>query len=284
MISGVCRCTPPTWYADGRAERSRSRAGRCAGVLPAPDGADGEHGDEVVGLDHARARCPGPAPRVIAVTLQPGTAIRVAPTRLLALFGAHRIQDQLGQAVRPGAVSTRRRRTPPSRLGSVSRWSAPQSMTRTSSGSSAVTSPDLPCGSARKTTSAAESTSAVVSCSTRWASETQVRVDGDERLAGVLVRGDDGHLELGMGGEQAQQLAACVAARAGDGNGAGTWINLRFDGSGFGSSMSTEAATSRRCCGSAQRRRRESARATETTGSVAPDVVLRQVHDSYPTG
>jgi hypothetical protein len=45
----------------------------------------------------------------------------------------------------------------------------------------------------------------------------EVRVDSRQRLPGVLVRGDDGHLELGMRGEQPEQLSAGVSARAGDG-------------------------------------------------------------------
>ena len=52
-ISGVCRWTPPTWYADAEPEislASRSVRRRLAGAR----GADREHGDQVVGRDDAR--------------------------------------------------------------------------------------------------------------------------------------------------------------------------------------------------------------------------------------
>ena len=48
-----------------------------------------------------------------------------------------------------------------------------------------------------------------------------VRMHGGEGLPRVLMRRDGRDLELGMGGEQPEQLAARVAAGSGDGDGEG---------------------------------------------------------------
>ena len=82
--------------------------------------------------------------------------------------------------------------------------------------------------------SAPESTSAVVGCSSRCASERRCGWTDARRLSGVLVRGDDGHLELGVTGDQPQKLATCVATRARDGDGEGHVSTLGFDGTGPG--------------------------------------------------
>ena len=47
----------------------------------------------------------------------------------------------------------------------------------------------------------------------------QVRVDGAESLPRAGVSGDRAHVELGVRGQQAQQLAARVSAGSGDGDG-----------------------------------------------------------------
>ena len=47
----------------------------------------------------------------------------------------------------------------------------------------------------------------------------QVRLHRDERLAGVRVRRDGAHLEVGMVGEEAQDLPSGIAGRAGNGDG-----------------------------------------------------------------
>ena len=70
----------------------------------------------------------------------------------------------------PTARGSRRRRSGPSPRP-ISRWSAPASITSGVSASASVYWPDCPCGSARNTMSCPASTSGVVSCSVRCASE-----------------------------------------------------------------------------------------------------------------
>ena len=60
----------------------------------------------------------------------------------------------------------------------------------------------------------------------------QMRLDVAEQLPGVGVGGDGGHLEVGMRGQEPEQLASRVSARAGDGDGEGHDSTLGFDGRG----------------------------------------------------
>ena len=54
----------------------------------------------------------------------------------------------------------------------------------------------------------------------------QVRLMVDERLPGVGVRRDGADLDLGVSGEQAEDLAARIAGSAGDGDRDGHGFNL----------------------------------------------------------
>ena len=94
-------CRPPDTRMPTR--RSRSRAARSSGLLPAPEVPTASTATRSCG-SITPAAMPGARPSVIAVTLQPGTAIRVAPTRLSrwrsAVLAA---EQQLGQPVGPRA-------------------------------------------------------------------------------------------------------------------------------------------------------------------------------------
>ena len=77
-ISGMCRWMPPTWYAD--ADPMISLASRFGlRLLPAPEGPTASTDTRSAG-SMSPAAMPGWRPRVTAVTLQPGTAMRRAPT------------------------------------------------------------------------------------------------------------------------------------------------------------------------------------------------------------
>ena len=270
-ISGVCRWMPPTAYADadpaislgeqvgaqatsrrprfrprGRTTRSSASITPAAmpGARPERDGGDVAAGD----------RDPGRADQLIALLLRPAG------------------EQQLGQPVGPGAgvlAAVERAQA----AGSVSRWSAPQSMTSTSSGSAAVIAPDAPCGRARNTTSAPESVSAWSRPAPGARSETRCGCTGGERLPGLRVRGDDGHLELGMCGEKPEEFTPGIAARACDGDGKGHDSTLWFGGTG-----PERRRRARRLNGSAARRRPESARTADHTERSAPGLDPRIVH------
>ena len=104
----------------------------------------------------------------------------------------------------------------------------------------------------------------------------QVRLGRDEGLTGVAVSGDGPDLEIGVTGEQPQQLTARIAARASDGNGIGHDFNLRVRRDGIGAATSSLAEPEG--VGSAARRRRDSARATRTAGGKPPERTLHVIH------
>ena len=76
---------------------------------------------------------------------------------------------------------------------------------------------------------------------------------GDERLARILERGDRGDFEIRMLGEQPQQLAPGVSARAGNGDGQRHGSTLEFDGTW-------------------SRRRRHAKKAERVSGAASPRV------------
>ena len=102
MISGVCRCTPPTWYAV--AEPATSLASRSVRrLLPAPEvptasTATRSSGSMTPGRD-ARSQREGDR-RDVA----PGNRNPSGTRQIAALFRAHGIQDQFGKPVRPRRV------------------------------------------------------------------------------------------------------------------------------------------------------------------------------------
>ncbi len=92
----------------------------------------------------------------------------------------------------------------------------------------------------------------------------QVRLHGDERLAGVRVRRDGAHLEVGMVGEEAQDLPSGIAGRAGNGDGVRHGSTLGSERSGRSSGDAHPDRLGR------SRGRRDSARAT-TSGAELDD-------------
>ena len=84
-----------------RSEDLARRGGVVLRLLPAPLGPDGEHRDDVGGIDDAGgdARARGSSATVLA--LQPGAAMRVAPTRRSRCLPPFAADRKLGHAVGP---------------------------------------------------------------------------------------------------------------------------------------------------------------------------------------
>ena len=215
--AGACRRRRTGWRSRGSRWPSRFGLQRSC---PRPEGPTASTDDEVVGLDRRPRGCRGRAPRVMAVTLQPGTAMRVAPTSCVAL-PCRRPRAAARAGRRSRRRSSRRRRTPPSRLARSSRWSAPQSTTRVSSGElgGELARTRRAAARGRRRRGPASICGVVSAAASRCASERRCGCTRSSGWPAFGVRGDGGDLELGMGGEQAQQLAARVAACAGNGDG-----------------------------------------------------------------
>ena len=230
-ISGMCRCVPPTAY--GFALPRISLASRSVfRLLPAPRRPDREHGDDVGRLDdsgrdagreaqaHGRSRC------------SPGAAMRVAPDEVLALL-ARRRRGARARRTSTGRGS-RRRRTGPSRRstrGGGRRRSRSRGACRRSA---SVNCAGLRRAAARGTRCRGPaSTSGVVGLQREVRERAEVRLVLDERLARVRVRGDGADLDVGMCGEEPEDLAARIAGCAGDGDRVCHGFHLRVWGRGL---------------------------------------------------
>ncbi len=205
-ISGVC-----WWLADLVRRQvahhlAAEQPGRGGPARPA--GAAG--GRRRRGRTARRARRPaaGASASVMAVGVAAGAGDPPGTGQLGA--------EQLRQAVRPAARRTACRRSAPSPRRSASRWSAPRSTTGRSAGSAAASAADWPCGRARKTTSASASRGRVGGDERPVDELRQAGVHVGHRRAGAAAGGDRPELEVGMGEQQAEQLAARVPAGAGD--------------------------------------------------------------------
>ena len=122
-------------------------------LLPAPEVPTARTLTPGRGFDHARRDARG-QPECDRGDVAAGDRDAGRADQLLPLLLAAPCEQELGKAVRPCAEVLAAVERGPRPAGSVSRWSAPQSMTSTSSGSCAVSAPDAPCGRARKTMSA----------------------------------------------------------------------------------------------------------------------------------
>jgi hypothetical protein len=86
------------------------------------------------------------------------------------------------------------------------------------------------------------------------AQRAEVRLVIDERLTGVGVRGDGADLDLGVSGEQAQDLASRVSGCAGDGDGEGhdfhliVWDDVAFAATGTGGGDTTRSTADAGAC------------------------------------
>ena len=206
-ISGVCRWVPPTPYGAGVAHHLAAEQVRLGGLAGAAGAGGGD--DDDVGARPGRRRRPGRGPGWRPSGSSRG---RRSGGRRAA---ASRWPGELGQAVGPGAgVLAAVERLPGA--GSVSRKSAPQSMTTTSSPSARRSRPDWPCGRPRKTTSWPASVSSVVSLEDPVGQRHQVRLERAEPLAGVGPAGEGADLDLGVAQQQAQHLTPGVPAGSGD--------------------------------------------------------------------
>ena len=183
------------------------RLGRLAGTA----GAGGRDDHEVVGLDEAggdgRREGQRGDGRVAAGDRDPARAFE---------------QRRAGRGARAGRrARTRRarsRRTSPSASASVSRKSAPQSITTASSPSCSATAAGLAVRQREEDDVVTGQRLGVRLLEDPVGQRHQVGLQGTEALARVGPGGERADLDVGMGQQQAQHLAAGVPAGSGDGD------------------------------------------------------------------
>ena len=222
VISGMCRCTPPTEYGFAEPRISLAEQVRLQALARARR-ADREHRDEVAVLDDAGADAGGErqgdgrgvaAGRGDAARSREPVALRARQPR------------QLGHAVGPGAVE----------VAAVERRPVGRALEAVVGAAVDDERVGVELGGDRSGCAVRQREEHDVVAGERLGRRllqrevrvgAQVRLHGDERLAGVRVRRDGAHLEVGMVGEEAQDLPSGIAGRAGNGDGVRHGIHLR---------------------------------------------------------
>ena len=214
-ISGMCRWVPPTPY--GFAEPRISLASRFVlRLLPAPLGPTASTVTMSEG-SMTPAATPGARLRETVLALQPGAAMRVAPTSCSPLLPPLPAPGKLGHAVRPGLVEVAAVEPVPlgDRLEPVvgSRVDDERGV-----GQDVGELTRLPVRQGEEDDVVARQHLGRRVLQGQVRERAQVRLVRDERLAGVRVRRDGADLDVGMIGEEAEDLATRIAGCAGDGD------------------------------------------------------------------
>ena len=236
---------------------SRSASRFVLRLLPAPLGPTASTRDDVGRIDHAGgdARARGSGSRCWRCSRARRCASRRQPLALLraADRGARERRRSTGRG-------SRRRRTGPSRATDSSRWSAPASITSGVSASTSVYWPGLAVRQREEHDVVPREHLGRRLLQRQVRERAQVRLMLDEGLSRVRVRGDGADLDVGMCGEDPEDLAARIAGCAGDGDRICHGFHLRVWGRGLQTATPTApllggCAGSPRVGGPSRRRR-----------------------------